>query len=51
MPTTVKTTELFTRGNNPLILYFMYGLDRDMPCAGYTHLLDRLDGVMRNRPT
>lgn len=43
-PEPVRLSELF--GNHPSILLysFMYGPERNLPCAGCTHTLDGLDG-------
>jgi len=46
-PETVKLSELF--GDKPtIILYsFMFGPERDVPCAGCTHMLDSMNGGAR----
>lgn len=46
-PETVKLSELF--GDKPTIILqsFMFGPDRDLPCAGCTHMIDSIDGGAR----
>jgi predicted dithiol-disulfide oxidoreductase (DUF899 family) len=47
-PKKVKMSELFG-SHDTLILYgFMYGLERERPCPGCTHLLDGIDGAARH---
>ncbi len=50
-PAQMKLSELFSPGKDSLAIYsFMYGPERDQPCAGCTHTLDSLDGVARHAP-
>lgn len=49
-PEQVKLSDLFD-GHHSLMLYsFMYGPERDTPCAGCTHLIDGFDGAARHVP-
>jgi predicted dithiol-disulfide oxidoreductase (DUF899 family) len=49
-PEKVRMSELF--GDFPTILLYsyMFGPERDVPCAGCTHLLDAIDGAARHVP-
>src|SRR2546428_7569030 len=44
-PEKVKMYELFGPHDTLVLYSFMYGPERELPCAGCTHLLDGLDGA------
>jgi predicted dithiol-disulfide oxidoreductase (DUF899 family) len=45
-PQSVTLSQLFGDGPSILLYSFMYGPERDLPCAGCTHTLDGLDGAV-----
>lgn len=48
-PGKVKLSELFASRKDTLAIYsFMFGPERERPCAGCTHFLDCLDGAVRH---
>lgn len=48
MPEKVRLSELFGPHDTLILYSFMYGLERDRPCPGCTHLLDGVDGAARH---
>jgi predicted dithiol-disulfide oxidoreductase (DUF899 family) len=49
-PEPVRLSELFGDFPSIMIYSYMFGPERDSPCAGCTHLLDCLDGAARHVP-
>jgi predicted dithiol-disulfide oxidoreductase (DUF899 family) len=49
-PEPVKLSELFGDHATLLLYSYMFGPDRDEPCAGCTHLLDAVEGAARHVP-
>lgn len=49
-PEKVPLSELFGEFPSILVYSYMFGPERDVPCAGCTHLLDCLDGAARHVP-
>jgi len=48
MPEKVRMSELFGRHDTLILYSFMFGPDRQLPCAGCTHLLDSIEGAARH---
>lgn len=46
-PETVRLSELFGDKKSIILQSFMFGPERDVPCAGCTHMLDSIDGGAR----
>jgi predicted dithiol-disulfide oxidoreductase (DUF899 family) len=45
----LKLSDLFKPGIDTLAIYsFMYGPERELPCAGCSHFLDGLDGMVQH---
>lgn len=49
-PEQVRLSQLFGEHDTLLLYSYMFGPDRDQPCAGCTHLLDCNDGAARHVP-
>lgn len=47
-PEPVKLFKLFGEQPSVILYSFMFGSERDKPCAGCTHLLDAIDGSARH---
>jgi predicted dithiol-disulfide oxidoreductase (DUF899 family) len=48
MPEKVKMSELFGPRDTLILYSFMYGPERELPCAGCAHLLDGMEGAARH---
>jgi predicted dithiol-disulfide oxidoreductase (DUF899 family) len=49
-PEPVRLSELFGEHSTLLLYSYMFGPERDVPCAGCTHLIDSFDGAARHVP-
>ncbi|HVI98871.1 MAG TPA: DUF899 family protein [Sphingomonas sp.] len=47
-PEKVRLSELFEDHPSIIFYSYMYGPERDVPCAGCTHILDAVDGTARH---
>jgi predicted dithiol-disulfide oxidoreductase (DUF899 family) len=49
-PEPVRLSELFGEHSTLLLYSYMFGPEKDVPCAGCTHLIDGFDGAARHLP-